>query len=118
MRISGKVPKHFACVTLAIGALGIVLIPDGFAQDSSQASVARPGPDADLAARVKQALQANSTLDARHIDVSVEHGDVVLSGFVQDNRSLLAAQQDASKAAGNRKIVNRIIIKQNYPNAP
>ena len=118
MRIPGKHAKNFACATLAIAALGIALVPDGFAQDASQQSGARASPEADVVARVKQALQSNSTLDSRHIDVSVEHGDVVLSGFVQDNRSLLVAQQDATKAAGNRKIVNRIIIKENFPNAP
>jgi osmotically-inducible protein OsmY len=67
---------------------------------------------------VKTALQANSTLDSRHIDVAVERGEVHLKGFVQDNRTLLAAKQVATKAAGDRKIVNELIIKQNDINAP
>jgi osmotically-inducible protein OsmY len=43
---------------------------------------------------------------------------VHLKGFVQDNRDLLAANEVAMKAAGNRKIINELIIKQNFPNAP
>jgi osmotically-inducible protein OsmY len=57
-------------------------------------------------------------LDDRHVDVAIEHGDVVLNGFVQDSRELLVAAQVATKAAGNHKIVNRLLIKQNFPNAP
>ena len=88
------------------------------AQDSAGAYASQRGSDADVAARVKDALQSNRTLDSRHIDVAVEHGDVHLKGFVQDNRELLAANQVATKAAGDRKIVNELIIKQNFPNAP
>ncbi|MGA2399279.1 MAG: hypothetical protein ABSG30_14595 [Steroidobacteraceae bacterium] len=33
-------------------------------------------------------------------------------------QELLAANQVATKAAGDRKIVNELTIKQNYPNAP
>ena len=61
---------------------------------------------------------ANPTLDARHINVAVEHGEVHLTGFVQDNRTLLEAGQVATQAAGDHKIVNELLIKENYPNAP
>jgi len=37
---------------------------------------------------------------------------------VQDNRTLLEAGQVATKAAGERKIINELIIKQNFANAP
>jgi osmotically-inducible protein OsmY len=48
----------------------------------------------------------------------VEHGEVHLKGFVQDPRTLLAANQVATQAAGDHKIVNELLIKENYPNAP
>ena len=86
------------------------------AQSAYQSSASRP--DADVVARVQRALQSDSTLDSRHIDVAVEHGNVVLKGFVQDNHALLAAQQVATKAAGTHKIVNQITIKQNPPTRP
>jgi osmotically-inducible protein OsmY len=68
--------------------------------------------------RVKTALDSNSTFDAKHVDVTMDKGNVVLNGFVQSNRELLHAAQIATKAAGDRKVVNKLTIKQNYPNAP
>jgi osmotically-inducible protein OsmY len=104
-----------AAVALGVGALAAT----SHAQNYDSTSAAAPqGADADLAAHVKQALHSDKSLDDRHVDVAVEHGDVVLNGFVQDSRELLVAAQVASKAAGNHKIVNRLLIKQNYPNAP
>ncbi len=96
----------------AISGLGATCTA-AYAQESSGAYASQQGSDADVAARVKGALQSNSTLDSRHIDVAVEHREVHLKGFVQDNRTLLAAGQVATKAAGDRKIVNELIIKQN-----
>ncbi len=110
----GMVTAALAAATLALGAIS----PVADAQDSAGAYASQRGSDADVAARVKDALQSNRTLDSRHIDVAVEHGDIHLKGFVQDNRALLAAKQVATEAAGDRKIVNELIIKQNYPNAP
>jgi hyperosmotically inducible protein len=110
-------PIRVVSMTVAAAALALGAISTAaYAQDSSTAYANQS--DAAVAARVKDALQANATLDSRHIDVAVEHGEVHLKGFVQDNRTLLAANQLATKAAGDHKIVNELIIKQNYPNAP
>jgi hypothetical protein len=113
--------KHNSIVTVAaaslVAALGAIS-PAAFAQDSSGAYANQGGSDAEVAARVQGALHANPTLDARHINVAVEHGEVHLTGFVQDNRTLLEAGQVATKAAGERKIINELIIKQNFANAP
>jgi osmotically-inducible protein OsmY len=105
---------------IAATALGLgALCATSYAQNSdSMSPAASQGADADLAARVKQALHSDKSLDDRHVDVAVDHGQVVLNGFVQDSRELLVAAQVASKAAGDHKIVNRLLIKQNYPNAP
>lgn len=67
---------------------------------------------------MKTALNSDGTFDDKHVDVSIEHGAVVLKGFVQSNRDLVNATTIATKAAGGRKVVNNLTIKQNYPNAP
>jgi osmotically-inducible protein OsmY len=118
MSIDGKhnsiVTVTVAAVALALGAISTV----AGAQDSSGAYAGQRGSDAELAARVRDALHSDPVLDSRHIDVAVDHGDVHLKGFVQDNRTLLAAAQVATKAAGNHKIINELIIKQNFADAP
>ncbi|HEY1413544.1 MAG TPA: BON domain-containing protein [Rhodopila sp.] len=107
-----------AGIAAAVLALGAISAPS-FAQNSEAMPPAgQHGAEGDLAARVKQALHSDKTLNDRHVDVAVEHGNVVLNGFVENNRELLAAEQVASKAAGDHKIINHLSIKQNAPNAP
>jgi osmotically-inducible protein OsmY len=116
-------PREFviaASVAAFILALGAFSVP-AYAQDQSApaAHQAMPGgTDSSAATRVKTALNSNPTFDAKHVDVSIEHGDVVLKGFVQSNSDLLQATTIATKAADGRKVVNNLTIKQNYPNAP
>ncbi|HEX4151218.1 MAG TPA: BON domain-containing protein [Steroidobacteraceae bacterium] len=113
--MSNILTAGIAAAILGLGAISAT----SYAQNSEAGPPSgMHGADAALANRVKQALHSNGTLDSRHVDVAVENGDVVLNGFVQDNRELLVANQVASKAAGNHKIVNHLSIKQNYPNAP
>jgi osmotically-inducible protein OsmY len=97
--------------------LGTITVPS-YAQNATEPSATKQGSDAEVAARVKQALHSDSVLESKHINVEVQHGDVVLKGFVQDSRDLLLATQVATKAAGDRKIVNNISVEQNHPNAP
>ncbi len=74
------------------------------------------GSDADVAAHVKEALHSDPFFYDKHVNVAVESGDVVLKGFVEDNRQLLDAAEIAATAAGDRKIINSLSIKQDYPN--
>lgn len=108
-----------AGVAAFILALGLPPVP-AYAQDpSASGSQTMPaGTDSGIAARVKTALNSDANFDDKHVDVSIEHGDIVLKGFVQSNRDLLHATEIATKAAGGRKVVNDLTIKQNYPNAP
>ncbi len=76
------------------------------------------GADSSTAARVKAALNSDPNFRAKNVDVSMKNGQVVLTGSVQDNRELLDATRIATKAAGDRKVVNNLTITQNYPNAP
>jgi osmotically-inducible protein OsmY len=111
--------SHFVSAGIAAAALGFgMLTVTSWAQDTASEPVSQNGSDTEVAAQVKQALQFDSHLNSRHIDVAMQHGDVVLTGFVQDNRDLLSATQIATKAASGHKIVNHLSIKQNYPNAP
>jgi osmotically-inducible protein OsmY len=105
---------------IAAAALGMgALCATSYAQNyDSTSPAAAQGTDADLAAHVKQALHSDKTFDDRHVTVAVDHGDVVLNGFVQDSRELLVAAQVAGKAAGSHKIVNHLLIKQNDTAAP
>jgi osmotically-inducible protein OsmY len=107
-----------AGIAAAVLGLGALCSPSYAQNNDSMAPAAAQGAEVDLATHVKQALHSDKSLDDRHVDVAVEHGDVVLSGFVQDSREFQVALQVASKAAGSHKIVNRLLIKQNYPNAP
>jgi len=66
--------------------------------------------DAELAARVKAALRAAPDVNDTHIDVSIENGNIVLSGLVEDNRALLDALEIAKRAAGGRKVIDAISI--------
>ena len=104
---------------LGIGALGGS--PVTYAQSTGAQNAAAEAPpqsaDADLTARVKQALHSDRYLDDRHITVGMSSGDVVLKGFVQSQRDLLAAAEIATKVAGSRKIVNRLSIEQSYRNS-
>jgi osmotically-inducible protein OsmY len=107
-----------AGITASLLALGGICVAGTSSAQDSMTSHGDHGADAQVAARVKQALHSDQTLDSRHINVAVEHGDVVLKGFAQDARAVETATQVATKAAGNHKIVNRVEIKQEYPNAP
>jgi hypothetical protein len=66
--------------------------------------------DAELAARVKAALRADSYVNDMHIEVVIENGNVVLTGLVEDNRALLDALEIARKAAEGRKVIDAMSI--------
>lgn len=68
--------------------------------------------DAALAARVRAALHASPVNDA-HIDVSVQKGDIVLTGLVEDARALIDALQAVQNVADGHTIVNEMSIMKN-----
>jgi osmotically-inducible protein OsmY len=76
------------------------------------ASVAhvRVAADAELVARVKAALRADPYVNDTHIEVTMENGNVVLTGLVEDNRAMLDAVQIANKAADGRKVIDALSI--------
>jgi osmotically-inducible protein OsmY len=68
--------------------------------------------DGELAERVKAALHADPYFYDEHVTVSVERGVVVLRGFVFSSWDLRDALRIAGKAAGDRRVVDNLSIKQ------
>jgi osmotically-inducible protein OsmY len=84
-----------------------------FAQHSQEPASPAQAPvasDAELAVRVKAALRAAPDVNDIHIDVTIENGNVVLTGLVEDNRALLDALHVAKEAAGGRKVIDALSI--------
>jgi osmotically-inducible protein OsmY len=68
--------------------------------------------DGEVVKRVKAALHANPYFYDKHVTVSVEQGAVVLRGFVFSASDLQDALRIASKAAGDRRVVDNLSIKE------
>jgi osmotically-inducible protein OsmY len=64
-----------------------------------------------LVKRVKDALHSDPYFYDEHVTVSVENGAVVLHGFVSSEWDLRDAIRIASKAAGDRRVVDNLSIK-------
>lgn len=85
-------------------------------QSDSVAVSALPGAavlsDGELEKRVKAALHSDPYFYDGHVTVSIERGAVVLRGFVFSDSDLRDAIRIASKAAGDRRVVDNLSIKQ------
>lgn len=78
---------------------------------------ADPTDDATVKSQVEAALNGDSTLFAKHIDVSVKHGVVRLSGFVQKQTELEKAKKDAAGVPGVMSVKNELTLKRNETGA-
>jgi osmotically-inducible protein OsmY len=67
--------------------------------------------DKKLVKRVKDALHSDPYFYDEHVTVSVENGAVVLHGFVSSEWDLRDAIRIATKAAGDRRVVDNLSIK-------
>ena len=61
---------------------------------------------------MKAALHSDPYFYDRYVTVSVEQGAVVLRGFVFSDSDLRDAIRIASKAAGDRRVIDNLSIKQ------
>lgn len=77
---------------LACGAAGCAHAPPRTAAERAA--------DSAFAARVEAALEADPQLFARHIDVSVDRGKVLLAGYVWSIDDLYLAPRDARAVTG------------------
>jgi osmotically-inducible protein OsmY len=98
-----------ATVGLAILSVGVHAQDSLTSSGSQQTSPSRTG---DMAARVKQAMHSDPALYDKHIDVSMEKGKVVLTGFVTSTDDLHKAIRVANETAGEKNVVNKLTIKQ------
>ena len=68
--------------------------------------------DEKLKKRVEAALHADPYSYDKHVTVSIERGAVVLRGFVFSDWDLKEAIRIAGQAAGDRRVINNLSIKQ------
>lgn len=105
--------KLVSAAFILIASLGSVSCATGWqgADSGHLAEAIQPSAaDQQLAAEVQEALHSNPYFYDRHVTVSIEHGDVVLRGFVSDGRDLINAKRIAVKAAGGRRVVDDLSI--------
>jgi osmotically-inducible protein OsmY len=127
MYISCKSTRRFTClyaISLALGLGAFAFQADG------QNALARPvtrsstggsptPPEAavtnlELSRRIRAALDAEPYFYDRHIDVTLEGDDVVLSGVVFSAWELQNALRVARKAAGNRRVVDNLSLERDF----
>ena len=108
----------------AVGSLGGFATPVGAqnavspraSQAYPTAVPATPGAavltDEELEKRVRAALHADPYFYDGHVTVSVEQGAVVLRGFVFSDWDLRNAIRISGKAAGDRRVIDNLSIKQ------
>jgi len=100
-----------------IGILAVLasLGPTGCASfgqaSNTMAATQVSAADEQLAGNVRAALHADPFLYDKHVEVSIEHGNVVLRGFVSNYWDLLNSRKIAIKAAGERRVVDYLSIK-------
>lgn len=101
--------KHGKRISLAVcvAAMSALACSTSFAQSDSERS-----SDAETTTRVMAALSADSTLYAKHIDVSVKNGVVHLGGFVATEQELQQAQKDARSVPGVSSVRNEMQVKR------
>jgi hypothetical protein len=66
--------------------------------------------DEQLVGTVQAALHADPYLYDKHIEVSIEHGNVALRGFVMNDWDLINAKKIAFKAAGGIRVIDYLTI--------
>jgi osmotically-inducible protein OsmY len=100
--------KHLASRTLLLAALalsGSFAVQAAYAD--AAAAVAAP-TDAELAASVKQALDADPELKALDLKVSSSKAEVTIEGPMTDDQQMFKAGQVAEKVPGVKFVINKM----------
>jgi osmotically-inducible protein OsmY len=100
------VMSRAACLALAMGSL--VACATGPLETPAEQQANKATVD-----KVEQALNADTTLYARHIIVRADKGVVRLTGFVWDQPDLLEAQRIAGSVPGVIRVVNALELERN-----
>ena len=66
--------------------------------------------DEEIAADVRDTLQWDTRLDASHVNVAVDNGEVTLTGLVRYFGEKIAASEDAWRIKGVRAVHNRLAV--------
>ena len=82
------------------------------AGSATLAATSNAATDEELRQRVTAALHSDPYFYDEHVSVSVEKGVVVLRGFVASDWDLRDAIRIARKAAGDRRVIDDLSIKQ------
>jgi osmotically-inducible protein OsmY len=98
-----RIPVVFAYLAMALyGSVG----------SAAPAGAQSAAADEELRQRVAGALHDDQYFYDEHVSVSVDKGVVVLRGFVASEWDLRDAIRIASKAAGDRRVIDNLSIKQ------
>jgi hypothetical protein len=102
--------SHAKRIAVIFAYLGVVAY--GFGGSAVQAGEQSAAADEELRQRVAGALHDDRYFYDEHVSVSVDNGVVVLRGFVASAWDLQDAIRIASKAAGDRRVIDDLSIKQ------
>ncbi|WP_434633188.1 BON domain-containing protein [Chromobacterium sp. CV08] len=101
--------KRVAGQTLLLAALALSggFSVQAYADTPAAQSAAAPS-DAELAAGVKQALDADPELKALNLQVSSAKGEVTIAGVMSDDQQMFKAGQIAEKVPGVKFVINKM----------
>ena len=68
-------------------------------------------PDTDIAVAVRRALSEDPVVAAEHIETTVSHGGVMLSGQVKSWQQQMEAAHDVRRVVGVSDVTNNIVIR-------
>jgi hypothetical protein len=108
-----KLSNSVLSLWVAVGTLLVPALP-ARADDADNSTASSPvvATDNSLQFRVSSALHSDPYLYARHIDVYVKDGDVVLKGSVANDWELSKALHLATEAAKPHKVIDSIEITE------
>ena len=108
--LAGKVRETF----VGIGAMAVLLLALNNARAATPGVspvVVTPG-DAVIEAQVDAALNSDPTYYFRHVDVTVEHGVVTLSGYVWSTPAIYRATAIASEVPGVTRVIDETELER------
>jgi osmotically-inducible protein OsmY len=88
------------CLSRRVGAGGLISVLALIGCATSTRTSEERAFDSDLAAKVESALNSDSRIYARHVDVRVDRGVVHLGGFIWTDSELRLVKADAASVPG------------------
>jgi osmotically-inducible protein OsmY len=100
--------NHIRTYTLCTAVAAVLLALLAACAAAPQRTEAQRSRDAQTASAIEQALDIDSRIYARHIDVRVEDGVAHLSGFVWSSHEMYYAKLDAAQVPGVLKVSDEL----------